>query len=163
MCGRPAPPLAITCAYCGEDLPQRRSRLLVRIALAGAALLFTAAFVAARGGAQLPVKLTLPGTALVALGTGLCLLPPTLRGVAGSSRRERLGQAAPRYLGGMVLTLLTALVALAAGAPREWTMADTALVFASATPLIAAPPVCGIPWHKIAAGILLAVGLLLSR
>ncbi len=164
VCKRPAPPQALVCAYCSEDLPQRRRLLCQRAGIAGAALLATAAFTAVHGGIAFPAKLTLPGATLVALGTGLALLPPKLRGVAGAMPRERLGQVAPRYCGGIVLALLTALlVVLTAGAPQPWTIAETTLAAAATLALLAAPAALDLPWHKLMAGILLAAGLLLPR
>ena len=130
--------------------------------MAGAALFSTAAFAAVHGWHPLPGKLTLPGAALVALGTGLALLPPILRGVAGATRGERLWQAAPSYAGGIGLTLLAGLFALAAGAPNHWTIAEASLSAMSALTLLAIPPSLGLPWHKLAGGMLLAAGLLLS-
>jgi hypothetical protein len=160
-CGRPAQPLTLTCVYCGEHLPQRRRRLCQRAGIVAAALLSAAAFAAVRGCHPLPGSLTPGGAALAALGLGLTLLPPPLRGVADASRRARLRQVSLRYGGGMTLALLAALATLAAGAPKEWSMTDAALAGATALALLAAPFVLGLPWHKLLAGLLLAAGALL--
>ena len=158
VCGRPAPLPALTCAYCGEDLPQRRQLQRQRAGIAAAALLGTATLVVARGWSPIPDQLTLSGAALVALGTGLALLPPALRGVAGFTRRDRLWQAGPRYFGGLALALLTAALLLAASTPKPWTLTDPLLAAAAALALLLAPPAFNLPWHKLAAGLLLAAG-----
>ncbi|MEI8243832.1 MAG: hypothetical protein WCI17_11235 [bacterium] len=160
-CERPAPPLALTCVYCGEHLPQRRRRLRQRAGIVAAALISTAAFAAVHGCHPLPGRLTLGGAALVALGLGLTLLPPPLRGVADASRRGRLWQVTVRYGGGMALALLAALTMLAAGAPKQWSMTDAALAATTALALLTAPFALGLPWHKLLAGLLLAAGALL--
>lgn len=108
-------------------------------------------------------KLMLRAAFIRKLSGGLyTFLPPILRGVAGATRRERLWQAAPRYAGGIVLALLAGLSTLAAGAPGHWTIAEASLSAMSALTLLAIPPSLGLPWHKLAGGMLLAAGLLLS-
>ena len=162
-CERPARPSALVCDYCGEDLPHRRSRLIFRVAMGCTALVSTLAFAVVRGWVPFPAKLTLPGSALVALGSGIALLPPVLRGVAGATRRDRLWQAVPRYFGGIALALLTGVAALTAGASQPWTLIDAATAAVTALTLLAAPLALDLPWHKLVAGMLLAAGLLLSR
>jgi len=162
VCARPAQPALLVCDYCGEDLPQRRSRLLFRIVMGCVALLSTFVFAAVRGWMPLPAQLTLPGGVLVALGAGLALLPPVLRGVAGSTRSERLWQVAPRYFGGIALALLVGLATRAAGAPKTWVVSDATLAAVTTLTLLAAPPALGLPWHKLVAGLLLATGLLIT-
>ena len=161
VCNRSAPAHALTCIYCGEDLPHRRQQIIIRLLLSGTALLCTAAMVATRGGLHLPSPLTLPAAVLIALGTGLTILPPVLRGVADTSRSARARKAAQLYFGGIALALLTALFTAAAGTPTPWDIGSTSLAFIAGISLIAAPPVLGLPWHKLAAGILLGVGALL--
>ena len=163
VCERPAPSSALVCAYCGEDLPQRRQLLCQRAGITAVALFTTAAFAAVHGRLAFPAKLTLPGAALMALGAGLALLPPKLHGVAGGTRAERLRQVAPRFFGGIALALVTALTVLTAGAPKPWPLADVALAAAATLALLAAPPSLRLPWYKLVAGVLLAAGLLLSR
>jgi hypothetical protein len=131
--------------------------------MAAAALFATAAFAAVHGWHALPGRLTLPGAVLVALGAGLALLPPALRGVTGGTRRERLWQAAARYFGGIALALLTAGAMLAARSPQSWTIWDASLAGLTALALLAAPFTLGLPWHKLLAGILMAAGLLLFQ
>ena len=162
VCERPAQPHDLVCVYCGEDLPQRRRQLCQRAGIAGAALFSTAAFAAVHGWPPLPGKLPLPGAALLALGVGLALLPPRIRGVADSTRHERLRQVMPRYFGGVALAVLAAIVMLAACAPRRWAILDAMLATITTLTLLAAPPSLGLPWHKLAAGALFAAGLLLS-
>lgn len=162
VCERPAQPHALVCDYCGEDLPQRRRLLCQRAGMAAAALFTPAAFAAMHGWPRIPGKLTLPGGLLLALGIGLALLPPKLRGVAGATRRERLGQVVPRYFGGLALALLTAIATLAAGTSNPWSMTDIVVAMATTLILFIAPLALGLPWHKFVAGLLAAVGLLLS-
>lgn len=163
VCERPARPFALACDYCGEDLPQRRGRLFLRVAMAGAALFCTCAFAAIRARVPFPATITLPGGVLVALGVGLALLPPSMRGVAGAMRRERWRQVSGRYFGGLALTVLTAMVTLAAGTPRPWSLPHIILAMAACLTLVAAPLALQLPWHKLVAGFLLAAGLLLSH
>lgn len=163
VCSRPVRPQALVCTYCGEDLPQRRQRFYRRAGSAAAAFFSTAAFAAVHGWHALPETLTLAGSVLLALGAGLALLPPALRGVADSTRRERLWQTAPRYFGGMALALLTAGAMLAACAPQKWTIGDAPLAGMTALALLAAPVTLNLPWHKLLAGTLMAAGLLLSQ
>ena len=160
VCERPAQPYALVCDYCGENLPERGRRLALRASLVAAALCATAAFAAVRGWPQMPGHLSLPGAMLAALGTGLALLPPKLRGVAGATRRERLAGLAPRYFGGLALVLLSMYAVFAAAAPSSWALADGVLAFTVTLTLAAVPLVLGLPWHKLPAGLLLAAGLL---
>ena len=163
VCERPFRSFALVCDYCGEDLPQRRGRLFLRCGITGVALLSTAAFATVRGWPVLPAKLTLPGALLVALGVGLALLPPRLCGLAAATRRERLRQASRCYFSGLALTILTALAMLAACTPNPWSLAHAILAMTAILALFAAPLALQIHWHKLAAGFLLAAGLLLSQ
>ena len=164
VCSRPAPSHALTCAYCGEDLPHRRHQLLIYAAITSMALAATLAFAVGRScsTSMIPTKLSLPASMLVALGIGLALLPPKLRGVAGATRRERLGQMAPRYFGALALTLLVAMATLAAGTSKPWSMTDTVLAMATMITLFTSPLTLGLPWLPLAAGLLAAAGFLLS-
>ena len=160
VCERPAQPYALVCDYCGEALPDRDLRLGLRTGAAVAAFCATAAFAAVRGWPPMPGHLSLPGAMLIALGTGLALLPPKLRGMAGATRRERLARLAPRYFGGLVLVLLSAYVVFAAAAPKPWALADGTMALTVTLTLVAMPLVLGLPWHKLPVGLLLAAGLL---
>ncbi|MFZ4394970.1 MAG: hypothetical protein ACOYOU_05010 [Kiritimatiellia bacterium] len=163
VCERPARLNALVCDYCGEDLPQHRSRLLRRMAAAAAAVCCTVAFAVVRGGVWAPANLTLPAAMLVALGVGLALLPPRLRGVARTTRMERLRQVSWRYFSSLALAVLTAWATLVAGSPNPWSRLHAILAAAAFLALLVAPRALQIPWHKLAAGGLLAAGLLLSH
>ncbi len=133
------------------------------MAAAGAAVCCTVAFAVVRGDVRVPASLTLPAGILVALGAGLALLPPRLCGVAHATRRERLRQVAWRYCSSLALAALTAWATLVAGSPGPWSRLHAILAAASFLALLAAPRALQIPWHKLAAGGLLAAGLLLSH
>ena len=160
VCNRPAPAHALTCIYCGEELPHRRQQIIIRLLLSGTALLCTVAMVITRGGVHFPGPLTLPAAVLIALGSGLSILPPVPHGVAETSRSARARKAAQLYFGGMTLALLTALFTAAAGAPAPWDIGSVSLAVITGLSLIAIPGVLGLPWHKLAAGILLGAGAL---
>ena len=163
VCSRPVPSPALTCAYCGEDLPHRSRRVMIYATLSCTALAAVTALTVVRGVPPLPAKLTLPASLLLALGIGLVLRPPALHGVAGHTRQERLWQIVPRVGGGLVQTLLTALTALAILTPKPWTILDATLASASVLILLAAPRVLKLPWRNLLAGILLAAGWLLAQ
>jgi hypothetical protein len=163
VCERPAPRGAVSCPYCGENLPGWRTRMWQRAALLPGAMACTAAFVAAHGGVQIPRHITLAGAPLLALGLGLALFPPALEGISGGSRTERLRQILPPYAGGAALALLSALLLWSAGSLRSWTWADVLLGATNTLWLLALPVFLAYPWSKLAAGALLAAGMLLCR
>ncbi len=158
-CERPAPPLALSCPYCSEELPQRRWRLWLGVLVPAVAACGAILLLLCRGGLSMPGPFTLPGGLLVAGGTGLALLPPDWLGVAGATRRIRLWQLLPRYAGGLALTLATTLTLCAIRAPTPWTPATTALATITGLAILPAPVLLGLSWHPLAAGLLLAAGI----
>lgn len=158
-CERPAPPLALTCPYCNEDLPGRRMRLGLGVlaplvAAAGAILLFSC-----RGGLHGPAPLTFARALPLAGGLGLALFPPDWHGVPGATRRARLAQLLPRQAASLLLVLAVTLTLGALCAPHPWTPATAALATLA---LLALPPpflLLRLSWHPLAAGLLLAVAL----
>jgi hypothetical protein len=156
-CERPAPPLALTCPYCNEDLPGRRRRLVLGVLaplLAGGAALLLCGL---RGGApEFSAPLTFGRALFLASGTGLALFPPDWRGVPGATRRSRLAQLLPRYAASLLLVLAVVLTLGALGAPHPWTPGSVTLVLLA---VFALPPsflLLGLSWHPLAAGLLVA-------
>jgi hypothetical protein len=160
-CERPAPPLALTCPYCSEDLSHRCQRLWLGLLIPAVAGCGAILLLLWRGGLSMSGAVTLPGSLLTAAGLGLALIPPDWPGVAGATRRIRLWQLLPRYAGGLALTLATTLTLCAIRAPTPWTPATTALATITGLALLPSTMLLGLSWHPLTAGLLLAAGWLL--
>ena len=158
-CGRPLASPAARCVYCGETLPRDAAFRALRAALWTLAPAGTFAFLVA----HVPPAPHLPSTPeralLLALGAGLAVLPPAMRGVAAVAIRDRQCQAIGRAGRSLLVTLLGACLFNAAVALHAWTPSALALAAPAALALLAMPFISGLPWLSLAAGLLLGIGL----
>jgi len=164
-CERPVASHVTRCVYCGESMPRPlAARILRPLALmifcAGTMELVFLRLSNQSWAACMDRVKTPTNAALLAVGVGLALLPPSWRGVATWSWRDRIGFLFLRIPGTTLLALFTGLAVMAVGTPHPWSLFQRALAAAAFLALAGLPNLFGARWNMFVAGLLLGTAML---
>jgi hypothetical protein len=158
-CGRSAEPAQTICPYCDEAMYEAPAHRMAR-SLALVLMIVGGPLLAVLRGCQTDFLWPAPRTALdgvlLALGTGMLLLPARLAGITPVTRMDRLRQVLRPLCGSLLWALTAVLFLLAIRHGLNWTPAAAALAITLPAAMIAFAWLANLPWQGLAAGSLIA-------